>query len=100
MRLGFDLEVTLFRVAAIVLPQRALDVDGVRVVSLDQVAVVAVHRAHERCQRAQQTRWQRAAQAGAALGQFEREVGQFDTVARPLAQNERFHQGGAVLRGL
>ena len=44
----------------------------------------------------QSTCWQRSAEAGAALGQFEREIGQFGPVARPLAQDERLHQGDAL----
>ena len=52
MRLGFELEVALFGVLAVVALERALDIDRVRVVALDQVAVVAVHRPHEIGERA------------------------------------------------
>ena len=96
MSLRFELEIALLGVAAVVALERALNVDRVRVVPLDQVAVIAVHRAHERCQRGQQACRQRPAEAGAALGQFEREIGQFGPMARPLAQDERLHQGDAL----
>ena len=44
MRLGFELKVPLLRIDAIVVPHRALDVDGMGAVPFDEVAVVAVHR--------------------------------------------------------
>ena len=47
VRNGFQLQVPGARVRAVVVSQRPLDVDRVRVVPLDQVAVVAVHRADE-----------------------------------------------------
>jgi len=47
MRLGFELKVSLFRIGAVVVPHRAFDVDGMGVMPLDEVAVVAVHRPHE-----------------------------------------------------
>jgi hypothetical protein len=47
MRLGFKLEVSLFRIGAVVVPHRAFDVDGMGVMPLDEVAVVAIHRPHE-----------------------------------------------------
>ena len=50
VRPGFQLQITLLGIFAEIRFQRALDVDRVRVVPLDQVAVVAVHRAHEACQ--------------------------------------------------
>jgi hypothetical protein len=95
MRLRFELEVALFGVAAIVAFQRTLDIDWVRVVAFDQVAVVAVHRTHERRKGGQQAFRQRAAETGATLGQFKRKIGQFCPVARALAQHERLHQGNA-----
>ena len=55
MRLGFELQIALFAVLAVIVPKRPLYVDRVGIVSLDEVRVVAVHCAHERCQRAQQT---------------------------------------------
>jgi hypothetical protein len=47
MRRSFELQVPLFRVLAVVVLEGALDVDRVRVVTLDEIAVIAVHRAHE-----------------------------------------------------
>lgn len=43
MRLRFQLEIALFRFPAVVALQRALDIDRVRIMALDQIAVVAVH---------------------------------------------------------
>ena len=47
MRLGFKLKVSFFRIGAVIVPHRAFDVDGMGVMPLDEVAVVAVHRPHE-----------------------------------------------------
>ena len=47
MGFGFQLKVALLRILAVVVLHRPFDVDGVRVVTFDEVAVVAVHRAHE-----------------------------------------------------
>ncbi len=47
VRFGLELEVALLAVLAVVVLEGALDIDRVRVVPFDQVAVVAVHRAHE-----------------------------------------------------
>jgi hypothetical protein len=66
---------------------------GVCIVPFDQVAVVAVHRAHERRQRGQQAFRQRAAEAGAPLSEFERKIGQLRAVAGAFAEHKRLHQG-------
>ena len=47
MRLGFELQVAFFGVVAVVTLEGALDIDGVRIVAFDQIAVVAIHRTHE-----------------------------------------------------
>jgi hypothetical protein len=47
MRLCFELEVAFLRIAAVVALERALDVDRMGVVPLDQVTVVAVHRPNQ-----------------------------------------------------
>jgi len=49
MRFGLELQVALVAVLAIVAFKGALDVDRVRVVSFDEIAVIAVRRTHERC---------------------------------------------------
>jgi hypothetical protein len=43
MRLGFQLQIALPGVAAIVILQRPLNIDRVRIMTFDQVAVIAVH---------------------------------------------------------
>ena len=70
MRFGFQLEVALFGVLAVVALEGALDVDRVGVVAFNQVAVVAVHRAHEIGERGQQAFRQGAPEAGALLRQL------------------------------
>ena len=67
MRFGLQLEIAFFGVLAVVALEGALDLDRVGVVAFDQVAVVAVHRAHEIGERGQQALRQRAAESGALL---------------------------------
>ena len=76
MGLRLKLETALFRLGAVVALQRSLDIDGMGVVSLDQVAIVAVHRADQRPKRRAYTWWQAAGEACGSRGQFNGEVGQ------------------------
>jgi len=46
VRLGFQLQVALALVLAVVVPKRPLDVHGMYIVTLNQVGVIAVHRAN------------------------------------------------------
>src|SRR5260370_32809089 len=62
VRLGFKLQVTLAGVFAVVVLERPLDVHGMRVVSFDQVGVVAVHRTDQAGKRGRQGREQAAAE--------------------------------------
>ena len=78
MRLGLELEVSLPGVPAVVALERALDIDGMGV--FDQVAIIAVHRAHEIGERGEQAFREVAAQPDAFGGQFQCEVGQFGAV--------------------
>ena len=65
MRFGFQLEVAFFVVGAVIALEGALDIDGVCIVPFDQVAVVAIHRAHEIGERGQKAFGERAPKAGA-----------------------------------
>lgn len=47
VRLGFELEIALACILAIVILERALDVDRVCIVAFDEVGIVAVHRPHQ-----------------------------------------------------
>ena len=44
---GFQLEVALVRILAIVVLERALDVDRMRIVPFEQIRIVAIHRPHK-----------------------------------------------------
>ena len=74
MRLGFQLEVALFGVLAVVALEGAFDIDRVGVVAFDEVAVVAVHRPHEIGERSQQALRQGAPESRALLRQLQREI--------------------------
>jgi len=92
MRPGFELEVALLGILAVLAAQGALDVDWVGVVPLDQVTVVAVHRADEPGQGSQQALGQGAAETGAPLRQLQGEIGQARAMARVFADEQRLHQ--------
>src|SRR5512145_358181 len=47
MRLRFELKVSLARVIAIVVVECPFDIDGMGIVALDEIAVVAVHGSHQ-----------------------------------------------------
>ena len=47
MRFGFELQVSLLSIGAVILLRCPLDIDRVRVVPFDQVAVIAINRPDE-----------------------------------------------------
>lgn len=47
VRHGFELEVALLRIGSVGASQRTVDIDRVSVVALNQVGIVAVHRANQ-----------------------------------------------------
>ncbi len=71
--MGFDyeLQVAFAAILAVVVLHRPFDIDGVRVVPLDEIGVVAVHRPHQVGERAENGGRQAAAEAGGLLGQVE-----------------------------
>ena len=77
MRLGLELQVSFFRVGAVVIPECPLNIDRMGIVSFDQVAVVAVHRPHQLSQRGQHAARQSVPETGRTPGKFDRKVGQF-----------------------
>ena len=84
----FELQIALVGIVAIVVLQRALDIDRVSVVPFDQVAVVAVHCAHQIGKRGQQALRQAAAKPGRLLRQLQGKVGQAaaKTRASPISK--------------
>jgi hypothetical protein len=93
VRLGFELQVAFMGVLAVVVLERPLDVHGMRVVSLNQVRVVAVHRTGQAGKRGQQGRGQTAAEAGGFLGEVECQVGERPPVPGAVPNEQRFHDG-------
>ena len=89
MRLGFELKVALLRIGAVVVSHRPFDVDGVGIMPLDEVAVVAVHRPHEVGERLGDRSGQTAAKGRRLFGEIEREVVQAGAGGGTL----RDHQG-------
>jgi hypothetical protein len=71
VRLGFELQVAFNWVLAVVVLERSLDVYGVRIMSLNKIRVVAVHRAHEIGKRGQNGGRQAVAETSGLLGKIE-----------------------------
>ena len=67
MGLSFELQVSLMRVGAKVVPECPFDIDRMGLVPLDQVAVVAVHRPHEIGERGHDAVRQALAESGSTL---------------------------------
>jgi hypothetical protein len=80
-----QLEIAPAGVLAVVLPERTFDIHGVRIVPLDQVAVVAVHRPHKGREGGQQVGQEAAPESGGFLRKVEGEVGQAGAVREPSA---------------
>ncbi len=93
---GLKLEVALARVGAVGVVQRPLDVHGVGVVALDEVAVIAVHRPHQIGKRREHALGQAAAEACRRCRQLQREVGEPGTMARGLRDAQRLHRGDGL----
>src|SRR5215469_10921934 len=91
VRSSLKLEVAFFCVLAVVVFKGALDIDRMRVVSFDQIAVVTVHRADESSERDQQTLGKRAAKSSALLRQLKGKIGQDGTVRGALCDQQRLH---------
>ena len=92
VRFRFVLQVALVGILAVVVLERALDIDGMSIVPFDQVAVVTVHRPHQISKRGQQTLWQAAPKSGRLLRQIEGEVREPAAVARVFTDQQRLHQ--------
>jgi hypothetical protein len=89
----FELQVAFSGVFAVVVLERPLDVDGVRVVPFNQVGVVAVHRTDEVRERSEKGRGQAAAEAGGFLSKVEREIGECSAMPRAAPDKQGLHQG-------
>jgi hypothetical protein len=93
MRFGLALKIALPRARAIIILERALDIDRVGVVPFDEIAVIAVHRPDEIGQSCQQTSREAMAQACGFLRELKRQVGQLSAMPGAILDNERLHQG-------
>jgi hypothetical protein len=78
-----QLEYALFGIRRVVGTKCALDVDGMGVVTLDQVAVVAVHRAHQGADLCPHSRMELPGEPVCLCGQIDRQV--FETAPAEAA---------------
>jgi hypothetical protein len=95
VRLGFELEGAFFGVFAVVVLEGALDIDGVRIMSLDEVAVVAIHRPHEAGQCGADARRQARPKAGRLPGELDGQISERAPMARIFRNQQRLHQAYA-----
>ena len=92
LRCRFALQIAFCRFGAVVVLQCTLDIDGVSVVALYQVAVIAVHRPDQIGEGAHNAPRQAVPEAGSAAGQFDGKVRQGRAVSAMLADQQWFHQ--------
>lgn len=63
-------------IGAVIVLQRPFDIDGVRIVTFNDIAAIAVHRPHEIGQRSKYSGGQAAAEAGRAGGELNSQIGE------------------------
>lgn len=97
MRLGFELQVALTWIVAVVVLQRPLDIDRVCDVPFDKVALVTVHFAHQVGKRCPHTLGQAAPESGGSCGQFKAQVGKLPAMTGALGNYERLHESWSLL---
>lgn len=95
MGLRLKLEIALFGLGAVVALERAFDVNRMDVVPLDQVAVVAVHRADERGEPHQHAVRQAAPESGRPDRQFDDQIGEFRAVLGSFGNEQGTHPSSA-----
>ena len=97
VRFRLELQIALLSVVAVVILERTLDVDRMGIVALDQVRVVAVHRADQagegHLHRARKT----AAEGGRLLNELERQVVQPAPMTGGIRDDERLHRSEGFL---
>ena len=93
MRFRFELQIALAGITAIVVFQGTLNVDGMRIVSFNQVAVIAVHCPHKIGERGHQAHRQAPAKPRRLLRQFDRKVSERAPVTGRFTNQQRLHQG-------
>ena len=81
MRPCFQLQVAPYRIVAVIARQGPLDVDRMRVMAFDQIAVIAVHRPDQVGKGRGQRRRQAPAEALGFRGQFQSEIVQRPAVS-------------------
>ena len=92
MRLRFQLQITVSGIGEIIVLQSAFDIDGVRVMPFDEIAVVAVHGPHQAGKRPEHAFGQAPPKSRRFLRQFQGQIGQSRPMARRFPDAHRLHQ--------
>jgi hypothetical protein len=92
VRLCFKLQVAFARVAGVVVPEGAFDIDGVRVVPFDEVGIVAVHRTDEVSKGGEEAGWEAALETGGFVDEVEGKIRDALAVTVGVAEEQRLHQ--------
>jgi hypothetical protein len=92
MRFGLKLKIALLPVLAVVFFKGAFDIDRMSFVALDEVAVIAIHRANEVRERSPHGLRQTAPEPRGLGGKLDRQVHQHCAMPRVRSDRHRFHQ--------
>ncbi len=93
---GLKLQIAFSGVCAVVLPEGALYIDGMRIVPFNEIAVVAVHRPDKIGQRCHDATRQAATEAAGRLCQLYGQVAQGRAEVRALREHKWLQQADAL----
>lgn len=93
--LSFELKVAFMSIRAIIVFQGTFDIDGMSIVTFDEIAVIAVHRSHEISERRANARSETAAETRSFASKVNRQIGQRASVGRAFRDEQGLHLGDA-----
>ncbi len=92
MRLGLELEVSLFEVIAVISFESPLDVDRMCIMTLNKVTVVTVHCPNQVGQGTQYSFGQASSETGSLTSKINDEINELVTMTRIFSDQQRLHQ--------
>jgi hypothetical protein len=92
VRPGLKLKDSLPGIRAVITLERALDIHRMRVVTLDEIAVIAIHDPHQIGERPYDALGEAPPESGETPGKIDHEIVETRAMARPLADEQGLHQ--------
>ena len=92
VRPGLKLKDSLSGIRAVIALERALDIHRMRVVTLDEIAVIAIHDPHQIGERPYDALGEAPPKSGGTPGKIDNEIVETRAMARPLADEQGLHQ--------